>query len=633
MSFRLRFAIAALLTAIAVLLIAAAAGAIYYQRHDMYPERAAVARVALVPFANLTADPGLDWVARALPAAAVRQAGGLSRVRAFYAETENTAIAQGATHILQGTFDEYRGVSRIHWSLQITGRRRTRATGLYSASPNDWLDVSRWLAGVVRDQVRPGGTLLPLDVHNEQSFRALGESLSTNDAAQKAAVLERAVAADSSSAYCWETLAHAYIQSGQREKGGEALGRGMAHSAAMEQSGRLRLELLDATLRNDSRRRTDVLEQLAKVVPSDPGILNFLAEAMVERRRPKDALAAYRAAYEADPSRSELLNMIGYAEAWAGNSGEAVKWLKRYQTAEPDSANPEDSLGEILLMAGRFTEAEQAFLRSHAKDPTFNGGVGLEKAALARWLNGDERESGELLEKYLTERAQIGDPLVVLRRARWQYLFGQAREAQANLKLLASRPETTGSSLAASYLSLYALQSGQEEEARKLAGLAGMSARDPLSLYAAGVAQYLASPGGNPTGSDPAAQLQLKAMALTLRGRLEEAAAVWEEALKITPISADALPREMLAQVCVALGRTERAAELVGKHWPLLTPDQMLLFDSLVYPNLFYVRGAVAQQQQRAEDARRYYEQFLHAVGSRPDPLGMARRARAAIRL
>ena len=93
-----------------------------------------------------------------------------------------------------------------------------------------------------------------------------------------------------------------------------------------------------------------------------------------------------------------------------------------------------------------------------------------------------------------------------------------------------------------------------------------------------------------------ALQQQIKAMALTLHGDLEQATEAWQKALERTPSGSDALPREMLAQVLVARGKSNEASELVKPGWPLLTPDQMLLFDSLVYPNLFFVRGAVAQQ-------------------------------------
>lgn len=616
---------------VAFVLLAVAGGLLYEQRRGMRPERDAVARVAVIPFDNLTGDAALDWASRALPAALVRQAEGLPRVWAFYADTENRALAMGATHVVYGTFAGGGESYEIKAWLEIAARRRVRSDYVEKRSPGDWLASSRLLAQWIGGELRPGAALLPLDVTRAGGLRALGESLWERDSALKIAAIERGVTADPGCGYCWEALVHSTGQSRGPEAAQQVLARAGAVMGQLPEASRLRLQLLT---RSSAQARRDALQRLAQLIPAEPSLQIQLAEMLVAARQPARAAEAYRRALDADPSRTELLNMLGYAVAWSGKFDEALALLRKYAAAEPDSANPPDSIGEIQLMAGRFAEAEKAFLESNEKDPSFNGGVALEKAALARWLSGDRKGAGELLERYLRVRTGMRDPLVVLRRARWQYLLGQAAEAQANLGLLASRPDQPGSALAAAYLSLYALQSGRAEEARSLAAAARGMARDSLSMFAASVAAYLATAGTEPVaGAGEPMRQQLKAMALTLRGDLEQATEAWQQALDRSPSGSDSLPREMLAQVLVARGRVAEASAVLKPGWPLLTPEQMLLFDSLVYPNLFYVRGAVAQQASKGEEARRFYEQFLHSVGSRPDPLGMARRARAAVRL
>lgn len=616
---------------VAIVLLAAAGGLLYEQRRGMHPERDSVARVAVVPFDNLTGDPSIDWASRALAAAVVRQVEGLPRVRAFYADTSNRAVALGATHIVYGTLVTGSGDAGVKAWLEIAARHRMRSEYAANHTAGDWLSASRNVAQWLGGELRPGAPLLPLDVSRAEGLHALGESLWENDSAAKLAVLERGVADDPACGYCWEALFHVSGQSGGAEAAQKVMARAGAVMGQLPEASRLRLELLR---RSSPAERRGALQRLAQLIPGEPTLQIQLAEMLVSARQPAQAAEAYRRALDADPTRSELLNMLGYSVAWTGKFDEALKLLKKYAEAEPESANPPDSIGEIQLMAGRFAEAEKSFLESNEKDPSFNGGVALEKAALARWLSGDRKGAGELLERYMVTRTKLRDPLVVLRRARWQYLLGQAAEAQANLRLLASRPGEPGAALAASYLSIYALQSGREEEARSLAAVARGMARDSLSMFAANVAGYLAAPGPDPVaGAGDALQQQLKAMALTLHGDLEQATEAWQKALERTPSGSDALPREMLAQVLVARGKSNEASELVKPGWPLLTPDQMLLFDSLVYPNLFFVRGAVAQQASNNEAARKYYEQFLQSVGSRPDPLGMARKARAAVRL
>lgn len=624
------------LWAVLVLALAAAiAGGLFvWDRFGMYPERDAIARVAVLPFDNLTDDPLLDQTARGVTVAAVRQAEALTRARVFAADTENHAIALGATHIVSGVIAPGASAYRVDYALQVVERRRTRDRFHASASPGGWLRLARVVAESIRTAIRPESKLVPAEIHTDEALRLIGASMQAETPDKKIEALRAAIASDARCAVCWESLIHLTAQSGGAQPALELSARAVAAVGGADSVGILRLRLLDATLRQDAAGRTAALELLGRVLPEDPSVQNWLAESFIAQRKLPQAIDAYRRAWEADPSRTELLNQLGYTNAWAARYDEALRWVAQYEEALPESANPSDSRGEILMMAGRFKESEAAFLASHEKDPNFNGGAALEKAAFARWLGGDMDGAGELVERFLAQRAQQRDALLVLRRARWQFLLGQAREAQANLRQVAGSPEAPGASLAASYLAIYALQTGQSGTARELAASARQTARDPLSLYAAGVATALAAGDASlAPAQDDASRLQLQALSLTLRGDYEQAASVWEQALKSAPASGDALPRELLAQTYVALGRTADASALVKRSWPLLTDDQRLLFDSFVYPALFYVRGAIADQAKRAEEARRFFEQYLQSVGNRPDPTGTARKAREAVRL
>ena len=614
--------------------VLAAAAIYFWQARAVRDDRNAVARVAIVPFANLSDDRNLDGAAWGLASSVVRQVEGLPRVRAFLAESENKAIALSATHIVLGTLEENGGRVSAGWTLQAVNNRRTRATMQAQQGGVQWLALSRRLAGFVSSEVRPEGELLPLDIHTPDALRLFGDSLIARNASGSADALKRAIASDARCVPCWEALVVATVQNAGSEAARGILAEALQAAGAGDEAGALRLQLLDATLRQDASARTRALEKLAALVQYDPSIQVSLAEVRINQRRLPDAIQAYRRAWDAEPSRGDLLNQLGYANAWAGNYDEALRWIKRYEAAEPESANPADSKGEVLMMAGRFTDASAAFLASVDKDSTFNGGAALEKAALARWMGGDIDGAGDLVEKFLARRAAQRDRLVIIRRARWQFMMGQDREALANLRVIASQRDAPGASLAAYYLALFSLQAGKPDEATTFAALARQSARDPLSMYVASVAGALVSgDGASETGDDPQTRLQTRAMALTLRGEFDKAAAAWEALLQHTPSSADGLPREMLAQVLVALGQTQRAAAVIKDRWPLLTEDQRLLFDSLVYPGVIYVRGALAEQANRRDEARRYFEQFLRAVGHRPDPMGIARKARAAARL
>lgn len=593
----------------------------------------AVARVAVVPFANLTGDPAHDWAARTIPAAVVRQVQGLPNLRAFRGETANQAVAAGATHVLEGYLTGGAGGLVVRYSLSASVPAKVLARQAAEGRGGHLMPQIIALAEAVRNKLRPGGSLLPLDVESEEALRLLGEVFSEDSLEAREGKLKQALAAAPRCGWCWEELAGFTARVHGKEAALAVLEDWRQQQAEpLSELAAGRLELLEATLRGDADRRRVALERLAVVLPADPDVLAPLAELLVNAHRFAEAVEIYERAHRSQPERADLLNNIGYALAWAGRFDDALAALKRYEEADPESPNPADSRGEVLMMAGRFVLAEQAFLASYERDPRFNGGAALEKAALVRWLAGDARAAGAHLEKYLKHRTDERDPLASLRRARWQYLFGQAAEAIANLKLLAARPADPAASLASATLSLYALYAGRAGEALEYAALARQSARDPLSLYAAHAASALAA-------EDPAApqdstsQAVWDALRYTFRHDLAAAEGAWREALKTAPPVQAGLAREMLAQVLIARGEGRQAAALIKQGWPLLSPDQALLFDFLVYPNLLCVRGAAAAEANQAEEARRLYDQFLHFAGSRPDPLGLAERARAATRL
>ncbi len=567
-----------------------------------------------------------------MPAAVLRQMQGAAGVRPFGAAGANQAAALGATHLLEGYLAPGRDGVEAHYVLTRGSKstlERSSIAPLSTAGP----DSAVQLAARVHRKLAREGDLLPLDLASGAAFRHAGQALLEAEARGRMDHWRAAVEAEPGCGWCWEELASHVARLEGREAALALLAGLKGRTAALPGLAGRRLRLLEASLANEPAERLAALESLAELTPGDPDVLIPMGEALVAAGRCRDGATVYEQAYGLDPGRPEVLNSAGYALAWAGRIDEALSALQRYEQADPQSANPRDSMGEVLMMAGRFTEAEEAFLASYELDPRFNGGAALQKAALVRWLNGDSREAGVLLEKYLKQRAAEGDPFAALRRARWQYIFGQTAEALANLRQLASRPALPVSSLAASTLSFYTMQAGRHEEAAQLAAQAQQLARDSLSRYAAFAAVTVSAAEPQPDSGYDQNHQMWEALRLTFRGELETAENHWRNALAgATPLNA-ALAREMLAQVLLARGDAAAAAETAGPGWPLLAQDHAFLLDFLVYPNLLCVRAAAAAEKRQPEKARRYYEQFLRYAGTRPDLLGLVERARAASRL
>jgi hypothetical protein len=133
--------------------------------------------------------------------------------------------------------------------------------------------------------------------------------------------------------------------------------------------------------------------------------------------------------------------------------------------------------------------------------------------------------------------------------------------------------------------------------------------------------------------SDQALRSELAALRLTLRGEFVPAVASWDAALRAPHGAGDSLAREMKAWCLLRAGRNAEAASLIKVGWPLLDPDDRLLFDFLVYPNLIFVRAEAANTRGDTAEARRLYDLYLRYAGPSKDRFGQVDKARSAARL
>jgi len=113
-----------------------------------------------------------------------------------------------------------------------------------------------------------------------------------------------------------------------------------------------------------------------------------------QERRWKDIL-------EVDPNYATSYNMLGYLELNRGNYEQSIEYMQKYAFLAADQANPHDSLGEVLMVLGRYEEAEEAFRRSVQMQPDFyHSLINLGKSYLAR---GRMHDGLDILEKVRTE--------------------------------------------------------------------------------------------------------------------------------------------------------------------------------------------------------------------------------------
>jgi Tfp pilus assembly protein PilF len=321
------------------------------------------------------------------------------------------------------------------------------------------------------------------------------------------------------------------------------------------------------------------------------------------------------------------LNQLGYIAAWQGRFSEAEKWHREYAAAQPASANPEDSLGEVLLMAGRFEKAEQAFVSSFQKQPDFNAGSAMEKAALACWLRGDEAAALRRLDEFVKSRLDRGDMLVNWRRARWLYITGRTGDARALLLQLRASAPPPVKAFAAGSLALWSAEAGDRANAAvyaaELAANPHPAAKQILQLVQ----------GVLSAGSGQAADPLASGMASLIAGNDAAAVPALKRALDAAAPGSEGPARELLAWALVRSGDIAGAAKLLEAGWPIPSSVEGQITDFLIYPNLFYVRARVAAHGNDAATAARFYEAYIRGIGSRPDPRRQKDEALKAVRL
>jgi predicted Zn-dependent protease len=107
--------------------------------------------------------------------------------------------------------------------------------------------------------------------------------------------------------------------------------------------------------------------------PDDPYLLDLRCMQLVTAgpAREDEAEQCLRRLIELDPNRVAAQNLLGYSAMNRGDFARAEEQFEIYRFLAPDQANPHDSLGELLMVTGRYDGAEEEFRRALAIKPDF----------------------------------------------------------------------------------------------------------------------------------------------------------------------------------------------------------------------------------------------------------------------
>lgn len=108
----------------------------------------------------------------------------------------------------------------------------------------------------------------------------------------------------------------------------------------------------------------EMLDAYLEEHPDDPHVLHISCRDHWDSDRWREAEACFDRLIETDPNRVEAHNLLGYMAMGRGWFDQAEDLFATYRYIAPDQANPHDSMGELLMLTGRYEEAAAEFDRA-----------------------------------------------------------------------------------------------------------------------------------------------------------------------------------------------------------------------------------------------------------------------------
>ena len=387
------------------------------------PAAPALTREAFLTFDNLTGDASLDWVAQAAPRILEHNLTGLPTTVPLAGAAVRDAYLERASRLVHGYFEKRSG--KLHFEIEVEDAAEHR---MIQRVADNGEPAEADARGVLESMNRVSKALDPA----ASAFPASAEAMSLWSQGK----YEQAAGIDPAFALGWLGWLEQLAATGDAVRASEIADHALAQPGLRSPMDKAQLQLAAATLRKDDAARLTAIRQLVKLVPADAALRNGLAEMEMNARHFTEAAAAYQDLLAIQPENPNARNLLGYAQAFAGDLDAARKSFDQYGRQSPQSAiNALDSLGEALFANGKFTDAESSFLEAYKRAPGFLQGESLWKAAHAHWLSGypaqpDQiAEADKIMDRYFQDRAKARDPLLTWRHANWLYETGRRNQA------------------------------------------------------------------------------------------------------------------------------------------------------------------------------------------------------------
>jgi len=209
--------------------------------------------------------------------------------------------------------------------------------------------------------------------HSREVFRLLAESfdgLFRNDWEGIRDRMERAVAADPTSAFAHQFLSFAYLIFNRKEDADRAAEKTMEYLYRLPEPWQYYFKLYYyEAIEPDAAKRFAVAKLMVDLFPEDIDARAQLGYAYEGRNQVEQAIAQYERALEIDPTEHDFLRRIGYAYRGAGQHERALDYFRRYAEARPGDHSAFQALADAYCSQGEYERAESYYEQALIIDP------------------------------------------------------------------------------------------------------------------------------------------------------------------------------------------------------------------------------------------------------------------------
>ncbi len=244
---------------------------------------------------------------------------------------------------------------------------------------------------------------------------------------------EKAVELDSTFVSSYLNLCPLFYNQGETQQGYQVFQKLLTLKNKATSQEKYQIELLEAGLNRDIRKRIKVSHQWLQKYPDDRDANLNLGNIYFGLQNYDQAIHYFQKVLTIDPKFKNAYNMLGYVYANTGDFSNATATLNQYKELAPDEPNPYDSMGEIYLYQGDYKNAEKQFKQAIKVNNNYN----------ISWLNlgntyldkGKYKKALKIFNQALKKATNPADKASVHTQIGFtQWRLGQTEEAITNFK-------------------------------------------------------------------------------------------------------------------------------------------------------------------------------------------------------